>query len=293
MPITEGTIHDLATAESYERGENYYQTNSVSEIQQRGDIILARVEGSRIEPYHVAVTVSAHEVVTTSCTCPYDWGGICKHLVAVLLCYVRQPERIETRPSISEVLAGLDGTAARKLLNTLLRQEPHLIDRIETIVRQEHHPPFSPADVPSVSQFSPSSQTIIHPSALRNQVQQLLRDADFDDLQTACNLITDQVLELLTYVRPFLKAGDGRNALLLLRAIIEPVLGRWYEHDHIAAVTRIFREAGPLFGQALQHIKFSAIEQAEWQKRLQKWQDELTDYNIPHVFDNALEAINE
>ncbi|MBK6328949.1 MAG: SWIM zinc finger family protein [Chloroflexi bacterium] len=30
----------------------------------------------------------------TSCTCPYEQGGICKHIVATLLTAIRQPETI-------------------------------------------------------------------------------------------------------------------------------------------------------------------------------------------------------
>lgn len=31
----------------------------------------------------------------TSCTCPYDWGGICKHIVAALLACIQRPQQIE------------------------------------------------------------------------------------------------------------------------------------------------------------------------------------------------------
>ncbi|MBD2305029.1 SWIM zinc finger family protein [Chroococcidiopsis sp. FACHB-1243] len=26
-------------------------------------------------------------IVSADCTCPYDWGGLCKHQIAVLLAY--------------------------------------------------------------------------------------------------------------------------------------------------------------------------------------------------------------
>ncbi len=39
------------------------------------------------------------------CDCPYDWGGYCKHIVALLLTHVRAPETIEVKPTVEERLA--------------------------------------------------------------------------------------------------------------------------------------------------------------------------------------------
>lgn len=296
MPITEAAIRDLATAQSYERGANYYYTNSIGEAQQRGNILLARVEGSELEPYDVTITLNDDdEIVTASCSCPYHWGGFCKHLVAVLLLYVRQPNRIEECASIQDLLADTDESGARGILSELLQQEPRLIDRVEAILRKKHRP-SSASDFngkPPGVRISPVPPAVVQPASLRRHVQQILRDANVDDAQTTGAHIVEPILELLTYVHPFLNAKDGRNALLLLRATIEPVLGCWYEHKHDSAINKVFFEAGPLFHQAIVHADLSAIEQAEWQKRFQKWQTELTEYGILHIFDEALEVIRK
>lgn len=51
--------------------------------------------GTAPEPYEVKVMLGENEVLSAECTCPYDWGGACKHVVALLLTYIHQPEAFE------------------------------------------------------------------------------------------------------------------------------------------------------------------------------------------------------
>jgi uncharacterized Zn finger protein len=50
MGITESDIRNLASAQSFSRGEDYFYTNAVHDLQKRGDTLLADVEGSSDEP---------------------------------------------------------------------------------------------------------------------------------------------------------------------------------------------------------------------------------------------------
>lgn len=54
-------------------------------------------QGSHQEPYTIEVFQNIKTIVTT-CTCPYDWGGICKHQVAAIdyiLELLSTPHKIE------------------------------------------------------------------------------------------------------------------------------------------------------------------------------------------------------
>ena len=68
MPVTENDIQKLATAQTYERGEDYYYTNAVTNIQKRGDTLSADVVGSSYEPYHVRVELANDQIFSASCT---------------------------------------------------------------------------------------------------------------------------------------------------------------------------------------------------------------------------------
>jgi uncharacterized Zn finger protein len=73
-----------------DRGFDYYENNNVIDVENLGNgEFSAVVEGS--EDYEVFVEISKGKVVEHSCDCPYDWGDVCKHVVAVLY-YIRDTE---------------------------------------------------------------------------------------------------------------------------------------------------------------------------------------------------------
>ena len=80
LPITHQSLESMATAESFARGEDYYYQDSVEELTFDGRRFTARVLGTY--PYRVEISGTPTDTYT-HCSCPYDWGGICKHIVAV------------------------------------------------------------------------------------------------------------------------------------------------------------------------------------------------------------------
>src|SRR5690348_948455 len=108
MPIpklSEATIRAHASPDSFSRGRSYYDRGAVSNLTLRGARLQAEVEGSQYTPYRVSLTFDQSGVTSASCTCPYDWGGWCKHIVAVLLACLNNGDEIETRPPIDTLLA--------------------------------------------------------------------------------------------------------------------------------------------------------------------------------------------
>ena len=61
------------------RGQNIGRSE-IRSIVRDGQRLRARVRGSEMVPYRVDIDCATGE---NSCTCPYDWGEICKHTVAV------------------------------------------------------------------------------------------------------------------------------------------------------------------------------------------------------------------
>jgi uncharacterized Zn finger protein len=56
LHITETVFRQYANAQSYDRGQNYFLSGSVFNIQRRGERFTAEVEGSAYDPYQVNVT---------------------------------------------------------------------------------------------------------------------------------------------------------------------------------------------------------------------------------------------
>jgi len=87
MNLSTEQIRDLCTSEVFDRARNYRDENRIERIDRFDETVSAAVQGSQPEPYEVEIEINSDEPenVDASCTCPYDWGGYCKHIIAVLL----------------------------------------------------------------------------------------------------------------------------------------------------------------------------------------------------------------
>ncbi|GAA4059005.1 SWIM zinc finger family protein [Amphibacillus indicireducens] len=102
------------------RGEHYYLNKYVKQINQtkNGDY-KATVSGSK--KYTVKVKLDqANNIIASACTCPYDFGDICKHEVAVFF-ELRDQNTIESveEPELKDLLQKLP---KQKLIDFLIDQ---------------------------------------------------------------------------------------------------------------------------------------------------------------------------
>ena len=129
--MTEETIQAKVTEKSFERGEGYFNAGMVKRVIRRGDRLSARVHGSEWGLiYDTAVSLDGNDF-TASCSCPYDWGSYCKHIVAVALTYIRDADAIEERPPLEETLSGMDADELRALALRMVEREPRMADVID------------------------------------------------------------------------------------------------------------------------------------------------------------------
>ncbi|HET7160129.1 MAG TPA: SWIM zinc finger family protein, partial [Burkholderiales bacterium] len=129
--LSEATIRAHASPESYSRGRSYYARGAVANIVLRGNLLAGAVEGSEYTPYRVRVSFDAGGITSATCSCPYNFGGWCKHIVALLLAALYDNAAIESRPPLDELLADLDRTQLQALLTSLAERDADLTDAIE------------------------------------------------------------------------------------------------------------------------------------------------------------------
>jgi len=127
MPaLTEDKIQALASSQSFERGADYYRGGAVFDTRRVGDELRGQCRGSSYTPYRVSAQLSPGGVVATYCTCPYDWGGICKHIVALLLTWVHDPDAFQPVAPVEERLASKSKEELMVLIQEMLKREPDL-----------------------------------------------------------------------------------------------------------------------------------------------------------------------
>ena len=141
--LTESDIRQLASVQSFQRGEGYYASGAVMEPQLQGNAVTARVSGSEYQPYRVTITLGLTGVTHTRCTCPYDWGGICKHIVATLLAWVRDPGSFRELDSIDDLLAGRSREDLAVLIKEMIAQQPGLARLLDLPLHPDSSVPVS------------------------------------------------------------------------------------------------------------------------------------------------------
>jgi hypothetical protein len=87
LTLTEADIRGVLTAQSLRRAYGY--VSRVRDEVRTGSTLTARVPGTRM--YSVMVEIEP-DGITAECSCPYDWGGFCKHVGAVLLAWLQRPK---------------------------------------------------------------------------------------------------------------------------------------------------------------------------------------------------------
>jgi uncharacterized Zn finger protein len=224
--VTEASIRQHASADSYHRGREYYEQGAVLSIVRRDQQLQAEVEGSQYEPYRVQITYDAGGIAQALCSCPYDWGGWCKHIVATLLAALHSPATVEERPSMQTLLAGLEREPLQALLLHLVEQQPALADVVEAQVHRVRTQPAADAAAPQ------RRRTPVDPNVFRRQVRTILRSLErmrSSEAYWHVGAVVHEVRQVLEQAQDFVAAGDGRNALAILEAITEAYVADWVE----------------------------------------------------------------
>ncbi|MCK4224923.1 MAG: SWIM zinc finger family protein [candidate division Zixibacteria bacterium] len=128
MKPTIDQIRELCTESSSERGLEYLRQGRVTDLEQFGNKTTAIVAGA--SDYRVTIRVDKKDI-KASCTCPYDWGGYCKHIAATLLALSEDYHKIRKKGKEEEqkIEAILNGISLDELKSFLMTEfaENHLL----------------------------------------------------------------------------------------------------------------------------------------------------------------------
>lgn len=265
--ISEATIRHHATANSFSRGEDYYKSGAVSNIVQRGNLIQAEVEGSEVNSYRVTLEVDSGGITSARCTCPYDYEGWCKHIVAAALTCVRQPDRIEARPSLAQLLDRLDHLQTQRLVQALVEEQPELIDAVDRQVMLMSNP----APPKQVTR----RRTTLDVAPFRRQMKHILQEGlrsleeGYED-----DPFTDELLGVIEKAQAFARAGDGNSAIAILEAITATCVDEWDDiSDYGGDSFPIAESLNDAWTEAILSADISPPEAVDLRVMLAEWQD--------------------
>src|SRR5438067_9551208 len=130
--LTEAVIRTGATEKSFQRGRELYRSGAFSNAWVQGQSLSGECEGNESPFYKVRVELDDGGIRSATCTCPYDFGGYCKHIIALLLAYAQRPKQFAVRREPAELLSDLTREQLLALVTKLLREQPDLYEWVET-----------------------------------------------------------------------------------------------------------------------------------------------------------------
>ncbi len=294
--LTEAQIRQYAAADTFQRGRDYYQQGAVVALIKRGALLQAEVEGSRAAPYRVHCAFDSPGQITATCSCPYEWGGWCKHIVAALLACIKEPETIEERPALESILEKLKREDLLALLLKLAASDLEIAERIErqTTLLQTIVSSTPPSGKPGMS----PGRTPPDVKAIRRQVRSAIHSLDrmrASEAYWQVGSVVNEIRQTLEQAWDFIKADDGQSALLLLEAITDEYQDAWETLDDSDGEVGDFyyNDLGPAWTEAILTTDLDPEERELWTGKLEEWQRDASDYGIDDAFTDAISAAQE
>ena len=292
IPLSLESIRQEATTQSFQRGESYYHDNAVLSLFLRGQNLEAKVSGSEYDGYRVTVKLEDNHITSAYCTCPYDYGGWCKHIVATLLAYIHKPNSIEKRLTLEQLLDGLEAEQSRQLVQFLAEDNPELIDQVERFVSR-----IKPVAIASPQGTSEENQEIlqitVNSKFYSSKVSEILREAvrgcedgwDYEE-----DNVSMEIIELIDDTKDLFEKGEVHNAIAILTAITGVCASKWDDDltDYGMEPYEVVDVLNDHWTEAILSTDLTVQENLKLKEELQSWEKQ---WNVD--FSMSLAALEE
>lgn len=278
--ITESMIRAGAGPESFHRGEEYYRNGAISNTTIQENLLSGECAGTYAPYYRVQVELNEAGIAEASCTCPYEFGGYCKHIVALLLAYLRHPKSFAARKAPAELLADMDHNDLVAILTKLTQEQPELCDRIESLI--------------SVPSKPGKKRKKIDIEVYRRHIVGIVHSLDGMRMSEAywyVGNLANQLREVQQSAVKFLDVGDPETALEILLVLLEEASRAIeYVDDSNGELGSYVAELGTPLAEAILSMELSQIERVKLAGRLEKLIRYAGEYGMEGNLHIALQA---
>lgn len=291
--LTESTIRSYASEQSFERGREYYHSGAIYNTFRQGNILLAECVGTGT--YHLRVELDEGGIQSASCTCPYDFGGYCKHLIALLLTYVHKPGEFTERKTVAALLEHVDKTTLVAILTKLADRQPELYNWLETSlpVAVVAVTPALAGGVRERAQSQPQPVSQVSEQAWRKRIKNILRPGRgyYDDYESTSG-VSSELDEVANSATEILAAGDAQGAITILFALLDE-LSDAYEmfDDSDGELADSADYAGEILAEAILSADWDEKERKALERKLAPIAKNLADYGIENGLEIAQLAL--
>jgi len=286
--LTVNILKSCSSPESFTRGHDLYQSDAVFDTFQKDDLLTGKCEGSSAPFYQIHVQLDEGGILEASCTCPYDWGGYCKHIIALMLTYMHNPDAFIKQKNINELLEQLDKDDLVHLITKMVDKNPNLYSWLQTAI-----PAVSAKSQPA--QQRNKRKTEVSKTAYKRQIQSILHSLQGYRMSEAYWMMggmVDQLDNVRDTAYDFLEAGDAQGALIILTTLLTEVSGSFEQFDDSdGELGGFFSELALPLVEAILSADLSKTERHNLLIELEPVVEELSAYGIDDL-DVILAALN-
>ena len=247
--ITEAQIRARCTDKVFARGEGYFYQEAIENAMFHDRTLSANCQGSEFTPYTVSVELTPTGIADAECSCPYDWGGDCKHIVALLLTYLHETDEIHSVEPILTAIAEKPRATLLNIISDLLKSEPRLALIVETYTDNVTESQFRDTPTESASAVVASATTTVY----REQIDRLFGNGFLEQHQL--QKVISQLTELGKHAESLAQAGATEFALSILYALIHQSVVRYEDTLQNGELPRFVRTCTTQFVQIIDTLQ--------------------------------------
>ncbi|OQW93795.1 MAG: hypothetical protein BWK79_09265 [Beggiatoa sp. IS2] len=235
--LTYPDIQKWAGEKSFERGQTIFRNNSIQD-QTCSDLTLkSKCLGTQAPFYRQEVTFNQTGIQSAECTCLVGKSGHCKHVVALLLTWVKNKKSFHEAKSLNMVLEARSKDELIAIIQRLVNMHPDLEDLV---------------NLPMADQ---KKSTPIDLKVIRQRAHRIIQQIDYGEYG-AFRAVANEFAPLLILANDYRTQGDTVNAASIYNIICEHLLDQEYllNSDEEGELGSIISNCATYLGQCLATI---------------------------------------
>ena len=245
--LTYDQIRARCTEQSFTRGLEYFYAGAIGNPVRHGWTLSATCQGTEPTPYRVRVEFMPTTIAATACSCPYEYDGECKHVVALLLTYIEAPETIYDIDTLLATLAKKPKSRLLQIISELLKRTPTLAPVVLTYADMAEQ---TELDITPTADTPTFSATV---GVYSERVDRIFGQDFLEQHQLRDVLI--QLERLREHAESLVQLGEPEFALIILHALIRQSIVRYSDTLQRGELPRFVNKCAKTFAQIAANVQ--------------------------------------